>query len=239
LFSYMTGYSALRALKGPLWALLMLPLFAAAGAQWPRRLTGGIVAGLCAVTAVVLWQRIAFAGLFDTASEYRVEGTFPELRVGGGDIHAYLVMASPFIVAWAVRPLSIARFLLGTALLVLASYALAVTFTRGGYVGLAGALAILAAFALWRAVRSGAARAAIVVAVGAMLASAIVVLPLMYGSFMHARVATSADEAGVRFSHWSRAIGITVGRRGRCCSGWDWERSARCYSRNRRWRRRR
>src|SRR5204863_6196670 len=92
--------------------------------------------------------------------------------------------------------------------LAVASYALAVTFTRGGYVGLAGALAIVAAFALWRSMRSTTSRALIIVAVVAMLASATVILPLMYGSFMRARVAASAEEAGVRWSHWSRAIGM-------------------------------
>ena len=119
LYSLMTSYSTLRAAKGPLWALLMLPMFAATGPQWRSRMSAGIVAGLGAVIGVIVWQRYAFAGLFDTTTDYRVEGTFPELRVGGGDVHAYLVMAAPFVVAWAMARIAVWRFVAACALLVL------------------------------------------------------------------------------------------------------------------------
>ena len=206
LYSLMTSYSTLRAAKGPLWALLMLPMFAATGPQWRSRMSAGIVAGLGALIGVIAWQRYAFAGLFDTTTDYRVEGTFPELRVGGGDVHAYLVMAAPFVVAWAMARIAVWRFVAACALLVLVSYAVAVTFTRGGYVGFAAALAVLAIFAALRAVNGGALQKGIAVALVTMIAAAAVVLPLMSGSFMRARVADSGAEAGVRFNHWTRAI---------------------------------
>ena len=206
LYSLMTSYSTLRAAKGPLWALLMLPMFAATGPQWRSRMSAGIVAGLGALIGVIVWQRYAFAGLFDTTTDYRVEGTFPELRVGGGDVHAYLVMAAPFVVAWAMARIAVWRFVAACALLVLVSYAVAVTFARGGYVGFAAALAVLAIFAALRAVNGGALQKGIAVALVTMIAAAAVVLPLMSGSFMRARVADSGAEAGVRFNHWTRAI---------------------------------
>ena len=206
LYSLMTSYSTLRAVKGPLWALMMLPLFAAAGPQWRSRMSAGVVAGLGSVIWVIVWQRYAFAGLFDTTTDYRVEGTFPELRVGGGDVHAYLVLAAPFIVAWALARVAAGRLVVAACLLVLASYAMAVTFTRGGYVGFAVALALLAAFAVPRALKGAAMHKAIAAALVLMIAAAAVVLPLMSGSFMRARVADAGTEAGVRFHHWRRAI---------------------------------
>ena len=115
-------------------------------------------------------------------------------------------MAAPFVVAWAMARIAVWRFVAACALLVLVSYAVAVTFTRGGYVGFAAALAVLAIFAALRAVKAGALQKGIAVALVTMIAAAAVVLPLMSGSFMRARVADSGAEAGVRFDHWARAI---------------------------------
>ena len=44
----------------------------------------GMLAGLCAVLAVVLWERMAFAGLLDFAGVYRVEGTVSGVAHGRG-----------------------------------------------------------------------------------------------------------------------------------------------------------
>jgi hypothetical protein len=126
----------------PLWAyfktlcaLALLPLLSEETRQpqpMEQRWVTGMLLGLCSAVAVMVWQRAVFAGLLDFAGDYRVEGTFPELHAGGGDVHAYLVTAIPFVVAWIVLRPTAGRVALGAALFMLASYAIGVTFTRGG-----------------------------------------------------------------------------------------------------------
>ena len=210
--SYYTGFNSLRHLKGFAWALALLPLLIDEMRDQPRmeqKWIAGMLAGLCGVLAVVVWERAAFAGLLDFAGEYRAEGPFPELHSGGGDIHAYLVLALPFVVAWIVRRPTMLRVASGTALFMLASYALAVTFTRGGYVGYAGAIGVLGIAMAIHWLRQGGGnvgRIGIAAVLGA--AGLAVMLPIVSGSFMQARFAGTQTEAGTRTQHWARAIGM-------------------------------
>jgi hypothetical protein len=212
LFTSYTGFNSLRELKGFAWALALLPTLIAENGQprdFERRWMAGMLAGLCGEVAVILWQRAAFAGMLDFAGDYRVEGSFPELHAGGGDVHAYLVMAIPFAVAWVVRSPTPWRIAFGSTLFVLASYALAVTFTRSAYVGYVAALAVMSAAVVRRASRDrrwnprGA--AAIVLLAGAGLA---VLVTSLAGPFMTARIAATRGEATTREQHWARAIGM-------------------------------
>lgn len=210
LVSYYGSFNSLAQLKGFAWALALLPMLKEEARDEPRmanRISGGILAGLCLVVAVVIWQRMAFAGIFDFASTYRVEGTFPELHTGTGDVHAYLVMACPFIAAWVVLRPSALRIALGVPLFLLTSYAIGVTFARGGYVGFVGAMAILAvAFVIyeWRHRAFTAAR--IGIAVIAVAAGAAVLSPIVFGSFMESRLSAVKAEAQVRMRHWAYAL---------------------------------
>ena len=107
--SYYSGFNSLRQSEG-----LRLGAGVAAAADrggarrsgaWSEDGWRACSPDCAACCAVVLWERAAFAGLLDFAGEYRAEGTFPELHTGGGDVHAYLVMAIPFVVAWiGLRP---------------------------------------------------------------------------------------------------------------------------------------
>lgn len=213
LVSYYGGLNSLRQLKGFAWALALLPLLPVLiekthyGQRMEQRLVTGMLIGLCGVVAVAVWERAVFSGLMDFAGEYRIEGPFPELHTGGGDIHAYLVMAIPFVAAWiALRPTAV-RVALGAALFALASYALAVTFTRGGYVGYCGAIAILVLAAarhwlrqrMWKV--GGMAIAAVLV-----LAGVAVMIMIASGSFMEARLAATQTDAGTRARHWAEAV---------------------------------
>lgn len=204
------GWSALRQLKGFAWPLALLPVLieeSRDARQLDDRFAFGTVLGLAATLAVILWQRATFAGLFDFAEVYRVEGLFPELHTGGGDVHAYLVAALPLVLAWsAARPTS-RRIGLGAALFVLATYAVGVTFTRGAYVGYAAAFAVLCiALARHRSpARDG--RWARIVAVALLAGVGIaVLLPILSGSFMEARLAGTQSEAATRMRHWSRTL---------------------------------
>ena len=215
LYAPYSRWSSLRQLKGFAWALAMLPLLIDESRNpsvLERRFTAGVVLGLAGTVAVILWQRMTFAGLFDFAQVYRAEGLFPELRAGGGDVHAYLVMALPFVLAWiADRPTS-RRIALGTTLFVLATYAVGVTFTRGAYAGYAVAFLVLC-LALARR-RYGAedtplARGVIVtVAAGIGLA---VLAPIVSGAFMEARLMGTRAEASTRAHHWAEVIEMMDG----------------------------
>ena len=210
LFGPYGGWSALRQLKGFAWSLALLPILIEQGRQpgsLEDRCAFGMVLGLAATLAVILWQRVTFAGLLDFAEVYRVEGLFPELHTGGGDVHAYLVSALPFVLAWsAVRPTS-RRVAPGAALFVLATYAVGVTFTRGAYVGYAAAFVVLCiALARHRSPpRDGRWARIATVAVLAGIGIA-VLLPIVSGSFMEARLAGTQSEAATRVRHWTRTL---------------------------------
>jgi VanZ family protein len=211
LSSYYGSFNSLRQLKGYVWALALLPMLIDASRE-PRRLeerlSAGILVGLCGVITVIVWERAAFAGLLDFAADYRAEGPFPELHTGGGDIHAYLVLALPFVFGWTVLRPTLLRVVGGIALFVLTSYALGVTFARGGYVGYCGALGVLVIATAIYFLRQRAwklpqlAGAAVALAV----AGVAVVIPIVTGSYMESRLAGSRAEAQTRTGHWLRAI---------------------------------
>jgi len=210
LFTYYSSFNSLRELKGFAWALALLPLLIEEARQPQRmeqRCVAGMVLGLSAVVAVIVWQRAVFAGLLDFAGDYRVEGPFPELHTGGGDVHAYLVTAIPFVMAWVVPRPTAGKVTLGVALFLLASYALGVTFTRGGYVGYFGALVLMGMAVACRALRqrNWQLRRVVTVAVLAVAGLA-VMLPILSGSFMEARLAGTQTEAMTRIRHWSRTM---------------------------------
>jgi hypothetical protein len=211
LFTYYSSFNSLRELKGFAWALALLPLLIEETRQ-PQRLeqrwVAGMLLGLCSVIAVIVWQRAVFTGLLDFAGAYRVEGTFPELHTGGGDVHAYLATAIPFVVAWVATRPTIGKDALGAALFMLASYAIGVTFARGGYLGYGGALGVMgiAMARHWLRQREG--HHVKRIATVAMLAAAglAVMIPILTGSFMEARLSGTQTDAATRTRHWGRTI---------------------------------
>jgi hypothetical protein len=146
--------------------------------------------------------------LLEFSSDYRVEGTFPELHTGGGDVHAYLVTAIPFVVAWVASRPTAGRVALGAALFMLASYALGVTFARGGYVGYCGALVLMSIAMACHALRQRDRHHLKRVATVAVLAvtGLAVMIPILSGSFMETRLAGTRMDATTRTRHWARTI---------------------------------
>jgi hypothetical protein len=210
LFTSYSSFNGLRELKGVAWALALLPLLIEEARQ-PQRLEqrwlGGMLLGLCGVVAVIVWQRAVFAGLLDFAGDYRVEGTFPELHTGGGDVHAYLVTAIPFVVAWVVLRPTARRVALGAALFMLASYAVGVTFTRGAYVGYCGALVLMGIAMACHGERQRHWKLKRVATVAVLAVTGLAVMvPILSGSFMETRLAGTQTEATTRMRHWARTI---------------------------------
>ncbi len=139
--NYYSNFNAVRLLKGPLFASALLPLWfraAAADAGYSRRLLAhGMLAGLTGACLSVLWERAAFPGLMDFASDYRVTGLFSGSHVGGASLDGYLMLALPFCVFCVLGHMRVWLRLAAVALFAACLYAVLVTFTRTTYVAAA------------------------------------------------------------------------------------------------------
>jgi hypothetical protein len=183
-----------------------------------------VLAGLALVVGVVLWERLAYPGLFNFSTHYRTTAMFWEMHVGGAAIDAYLTLAAPFVVwaLWASRKL---RHWLPLALLALLTcYAVLTTFSRGVYLGVGLPLTLLALYAGWSRWASGKLRGwisnwaarrplgelwrrrATVWLVGVLAAE--ILLVALGGSFLGERVARSNDDLSDRVAHWRRGISL-------------------------------
>jgi hypothetical protein len=138
---YLRPDNALRLLKGPLEALVLLPFMRRRQRTHddaPIWLGWGLAAGLAAVTLEVGLERALFVGLMDFSSDYRVVGPFISMRIGGGHIGAYIAMVLPFVLSLG---LARARVLTWPLLILIGlggAYSLAVTFARTAYVAAVG-----------------------------------------------------------------------------------------------------
>ena len=154
LVSYSSSLNALRVGKGFVLAFALIPFLHLAirrdGDAALERLTRGMMLGLGTCALAALWERLAFPGLTDFASDYRSTALFWEMHVGGAALDAWLMLCFPF----AVLALSQARSAPGKALALLVlgigSYALFTTFSRIVYVALVMSLGLLGVLALMR-----------------------------------------------------------------------------------------
>lgn len=142
---YYSPYNSLRIAKGVLWALLIYGLWQRSTERLKIRylFAWGMVVGLIVTVAVVIWERAAFPGLFNFTDVYRVMGSFSQMHIGGAELETYLTLAIPFTIVliflyrhWAIR-------LLGGVILIGATYAMMVTFSRIGYLAYAISLALV------------------------------------------------------------------------------------------------
>ncbi|MDY0013844.1 MAG: VanZ family protein [Rhodocyclaceae bacterium] len=210
---YYSPFNALRIAKGAAWALLLVGLagrFAAAGWDVGRLFGQGMVVGLAGTTAVVIWERWAFPGLFNFTDVYRVTGPFSQMNTGGADLEGYLAAAVPFLVwalfegrRWQAR-------MLGLVLLAASTYAMMVTFSRAGYGAFCVAAGLTALFALVRRggpgrlgwLKRGLGVVLVVALVGAVAA------PVLMGGFAQARLARVGQDLDVRIDHWRDALAM-------------------------------
>jgi glycopeptide antibiotics resistance protein len=196
--------------KGLLWALLLAPLMRRVPSENAAAMQGlflsGVVAGLTAETLVVLWERHIFVGIGDFDNVFRVTGTFADMRTGGAYIEAFLAYASPPLAAWTLLARTRLLKAAGVATAALACHAMLVTFSRGGYGGLAAGLAPIALCAL-RPQAAGF-RGRWLLLAGLAAASTAAALPVLSGGFAPSRLARSAEDMDIRLAHWQRALGL-------------------------------
>ncbi|MEP6587729.1 MAG: VanZ family protein [Polaromonas sp.] len=206
--NYYSPYNALRIFKGAIWAFLVYRLsrrFVASGIDARRPFCWGMAVGLALTVAVIVWERVVFSGLWNFTDGYRVTGPFSATHTGGAYIDCFLVAAVPFLIAltlekrhWLVR-------VAGMLLILATTYALMVTFSRGGYLAFAVAVSIvllMAALQTKRLLRSG------VIVVGLASAMLLVAIPVFEGQFAQARLATVKADLVFRQAHWQDALNI-------------------------------
>ena len=137
LADYNNRWNSLRVAKGFFFALALMPLLVRAlreqGAAAMTQLMEGLVAGLALICLFALYERMAYPGLINFASDYRITASFWEMHVGGAPLDGWLLLTLPFAV-WAV--LSQQRLYLLVPLVALVdivAYVALVTFSRGVY----------------------------------------------------------------------------------------------------------
>jgi VanZ family protein len=196
--------------KGLLWALLLVPLLrrvpAARLAEARRLVLLGTLAGLLAVALWVLWERHVFVGVASFENVFRVTGPFASMHTGGAYIEAFLAFAFPVLAVWVLMQEGWGARLLGLAAVALTSYAMLVTFSRGGYGALvAGLLVVAVGGARLRSVSAAARWTALG---GLAVAVVAVAVPVLSGEFAQYRLGRSAEDLATRERHWARALGL-------------------------------
>jgi hypothetical protein len=135
--NYYSKYNGLRIGKSLLWAVVLLWLIRGDMGDNAQSLNTywvpGMLAGLCGVVFIALWERLAFPGLTNFSEEYRVTSTFGSMHVGGGAIDGYLALALPFTLVWLSETKSLVKVSIAAMLLALGSYTVLATFSRGLY----------------------------------------------------------------------------------------------------------
>lgn len=210
---YLTDWDALRVARGVGWAAILLGLLRL-GPEPPREavrrwFAPGVLVGLVATLIVVLRERATYPGLLDFDSRYRISGWFTDMQVGGPSIETFLVLALPLALVWFwtrrgwVSGPAAGLLLLGTL------YSVAMTYSRGGYAGLALALVLLTGLGLvaaWRSQRAVPWRATI--AGGLMLVLVISLVPPLLGGFAEQRLARVAEGLEARLDHWQLTLAL-------------------------------
>jgi O-antigen ligase len=200
--------------KGLLWALLLVPVIRRTRVDQLEQARGYLLwslsVGLFLLSLVVIAERYAFVGLANFDNVFRVTGTFSSMRTGGAYIEAYIAFAFPPLL---VVTLSQRRWLLqalGLLAIVMAVYAMLVTFSRVGYVALA--LGFVMIFVGWLNAAdrlSKLKKTALFMALGFVAVA--VFMPLLSSGFAQYRLARSADDFTFRLNHWQQAIGLMDG----------------------------
>jgi O-antigen ligase len=206
--NYYSPYNALRIAKGAAWAWLFFSLsrrVTPTPSDRPRAFAVGMIIGLAMTVAVVLWERMAFSGLLNFADDYRVTGPFSATHTGGPYIDSFIAIGLPFLIAALVKNKHWLIRLPGALLLVAATYALLVTFSRAGYAAFAVAALIMLISATTASMvkfRSGA------IIVGIIAAMSLVALPVFKGQFFQSRIATIGTDLNYRIAQWQTSLNL-------------------------------
>jgi O-antigen ligase len=216
--NYFSPYNALRAGKGAIWALLLLPSLIAEFKRdaaektelTQRRLAWGMTCGVLAASIGVLWERAAFPGWLNYYSGYRVVGLFSEMHTGGAYIEAYFTAALPFAAWWALGANTHLKRVAGAIILIAGAYALAVSYARGGYLAFVTSMSVLVLGLIFQK-RAQLKSARVLHGLLLLSLLAAIAQPVMQGTAMQRRYAASQRDWHTRERHWSDALQMMNG----------------------------
>ena len=200
--------NALRLLKAALQAAVLWALarrMASQGLQPGRAFGLGLVLGLAGTVGAILVERLAFSYLLDFDSPYRIAGPFSVMSLGGAYVECFLAVATPFLLAWMMARVSAPRLLAGSLLLAGTSYALMVTYSRGGYAAMALGVGVMLAGAMLGRQRQRQ-RQGLTVALAMAGLALITAYPVLTGAFAQARLNTVSADLGIRERHWAESL---------------------------------
>lgn len=163
---YQSPLNTLRVAKGFLWAMILWPFLRSQYNTDPEKtrncFIAGLLTGLFLAGIGILWERgvidslvhgqdiyRVLGDLLNFSTTYRVTGFFSSMHVGGTAIDGYLIMAIPFC-GYVFLSSGSSRYQMASIIcLMLGSYAIMVTFSRGLY-GAFGMVGLFMAFAMMR-----------------------------------------------------------------------------------------
>ena len=202
--------NTLRVAKSLWWGLWLAPILCRSIQGSLVYLARGMLFGLLCVVVIVLWERALYVGWLDFTTSYRTVAWFWEMHVGGAAIDAYLVMALPFA-WWAVWSAPQGwRWYAAAVLVLLATYAVLTTYSRGLYLAViltAVGMAVLAHIfqlkapdaTFWHRRAMACLLAAVVLEVLAVWSG---------GVFMSDRLVRSNTDLYQRVAHWKRGVAL-------------------------------
>ena len=205
---YYSPYNALRIVKGALWAwayVWMLQRLAPDVATAIRLFGQGLCASLAFTLAFIVWERSAFVGLADVASDFRISGPISAMHKGGAYIECFLAVASAFALSALMQGRTRLARAAGALLLIGATYGVAITFSRNGYAAFGVMVLVMLGIGLMSG--PGAARPARMALVVTAVVAAIA-LPILAGPFAQQRLAQVSQDLQVRQAHWADALSL-------------------------------
>lgn len=209
---YLSPWNAVRLAKPVAYGLALLPFL-----RQRQRQAGdaaalfatGMLIGLCGIALLVGLERLAFPGLFNLTSDYRVAAAFASMHVGGGHIGAWLAAGLPFLAVPLLRGRAVAAacaLLVGVG----ATHALAVTFARTAYAAALVGIAVTGLLLLLpRRAGAPATRRATPLAVLALaLAGTALVATARETAFMASRLAHLGPDLSERVRNWTAGLDL-------------------------------
>jgi VanZ family protein len=206
--NYYSPYNALRIVKGAVWAWLLYRLsqrLAATGTDVRSPFAWGMTIGLGLTVAVVVWERVAFSGLWNFSADYRVTGPFSAMHTGGAYVECLLAVATPFLMMLLFEKRHWLLRIAGMSLLLGTTYALMVTFSRNGYAAYAVAVLVALLATLLRPQRRG---KRLFIVVGSAVCMLMVAVPIFRGDYAQSRMSTVDRDLAIRQAHWTDALSI-------------------------------
>ncbi|MYM80901.1 hypothetical protein GTP44_02850 [Duganella sp. FT50W] len=182
--NYLSPYSSLRAAKGTLWALLLLPLLRRAGgtAGIAAKLVPGMLLGLLFTGMAVMTERALFPGMLNFSSDYRPTAPFASMHTGGAALDAYLAMSFPFVAWWLLRPARLWQTAAALVLLLIGLFTGFTLFSRDVWLAYGASAAVLAVLHAGPQLATGRLRASSVAALATVMALLCVLLTAAFTS---------------------------------------------------------